>query len=216
MYKQLRTLFARLRNANFDDEQRILRAFPSSIHGDVQKLLPLLPFSRRSVVLADGRAHILDNLVSEFHPIEVFVRTERVEIPYRIYLDELEPDIRTTLTDTQRVIADCIYLRHHNGHVRQKHLENLIGVVDYFVTPFVIQLIGEYVLEILDVVEELMTPSVLSDYAEFINDNPFFWKRTQSRMVSYWDVYYRHRYPEISSYVGKRLVDRLNLASRVG
>lgn len=35
-----------------------------------------------------------------------------------------------------------LYTRHHDGHVRQRHLARIIEVTDSWIVPFVVQLIG--------------------------------------------------------------------------
>ena len=135
-------------------------------------------------------------------------------MPYRIYLNEPVEDKLAALSERQQVILHCLYLRHHDGYIRQKHLEQLIGRTEAFVCPFTVQLLGEYVVEILLVLEKLITSADLTDYAEFLDSNRFYWKQTQSRMVSYWNEYYRADFPRLQDYVGKRLADRLNAAMR--
>lgn len=64
--------------------------------------------------------------------------------------------------------------------VRQRHLEKVLGSTDPWVVPFVVQLVGEYVLEILvvicDELRDLATPGTFGHlaYGQFIVDNPAF------------------------------------------
>ena len=90
----------------------------------------------------------------------------------------------------------------------------MIGRTEAFVCPFTVQLLGEYVVELLLVLEKLITSDDLTDYAEFLDSNRFYWKQTQSRMVSYWNEYYRADFPRLEDHVGKRLADRLSEAMR--
>lgn len=78
---------------------------------------------------------------------------ETVAIPYRIYNEEPETDgSERPLTETQQVILHCLYSRHSDGRVRQRHLEKITASSEPWVVPFVVQLAGEYVLEILDTI----------------------------------------------------------------
>ena len=76
------------------------------------------------------------------------------------------------------------------------------------------KILGEYVVELLDVLERIITGDLVPKYVEFLANNPHFWMRTQSRMVSYWDVYYRNDFPNLRDYIGFNLVNNLNQARR--
>jgi len=62
--------------------------------------------------------------------------------------------------------------------------------------PYVLQLCGEYVIEIgHDIAESVSCslqrdPSTLDAYRRFWRDSPEFVALTYARAVSYWDVYY--------------------------
>jgi len=211
----LRRVFNMFWDRNFEDIERIVKAFPSGLENDVRAVIGILPFSERTLLLAHGNIRHVDFFVAEYKPLVLNLRDEEVKVPYRIYLNEPTDDRIATLSELQQVILHCLYLRHHNGYIRQKHLEKLSDKTETFICPFTVQLLGEYVVEILLVLENLITPSVLADYAEFLSSNIFYWQQTQSRMVSYWNEYYRKDVPRLADYVGKRLADRLNAALRV-
>ncbi|MFI8943276.1 hypothetical protein [Streptomyces syringium] len=103
--------------------------------------------------------------------------------------------------------------------VRQRHLEKVVGSTDPWVVPFVVQLVGEYVLEILvvicDELRDLTTPGTRGHlaYGQFIVDNPAFFARTQRRVVSYWSCYYRGTYASFQGYPGCTLLDLLRSAA---
>lgn len=94
---------------------------------------------------------------ARFPPAEPFevveVQGETVAIPYRIHNEEPETGgSERLLTETQQVILHCLYSRHGDGRVRQRHLEKIMASSEPWVVPFVVQLAGEYVLEILDAI----------------------------------------------------------------
>lgn len=208
----LSRLFNMLWDRNFEDVERVVKAFPRDLEADVRAVVNILPFSERTLLLAHRNVRHLDYLVSEFKPIVVQLCGEELQIPYRIYLNEPTETNVASLSELQKVILHCLYLRHHDGYVRQKHLEQLCGRAEKFICPYSIQLLGEYVIELLLILKTLIEPSVIADYAEFLSANSFYWKQTQSRMVSYWNEYYRQDFPRLKDYVGKHLIDRLNLA----
>ena len=77
--------------------------------------------------------------------IEVRVDGEELVIPYRIYHLDHE-DVFADLTETQSILYSCLLTRHHDGHVRQRHLERILSVHEPWIAPFVVQLTGEYVI----------------------------------------------------------------------
>ncbi len=210
----LKKIFYALTDAHSEDKDRIVRAFPSSVEADVRTVIAILPFHQDRIKLATGEYRRFDNLVSDWRPQVLRLRAEEIQIPYRIYLNEPQPNELSHFSDRQRIIFNCIYLRHDDGFVRQKHLEKLKGIPEYYICPFSIQLLGEYVIEILEVLDTLITDTVIGQYAELLTSNPLFWQQTQSRMTSYWDAYYRYGNPKLRQYIGQRIVDRLNAAIR--
>ena len=120
----------------------------------------------------------------------VYYQGETLCLFYRQYAS---PNISwINFNEIEQTIIHCIYTRHHDGFVRQKHL-NLLTDTNYpdIAVPFVIRLLGEYVLEIqLDTAPFIQKhPKIITD---FIQQNPVFWQRQKSRMASYWDIYYRN------------------------
>lgn len=179
-------------------------AFPRRLHADLRAALKVLP-------------------PAEFPPassFRVLLSDEVVRIPYRIYSPEPSADAEKALPPIQRAVLDCLYTRHHDGWVRQRRLERVIGLVEPWVAPFVVQLVGEYVEEIILAIEQsllpgLDTPGSLADsvYGGFASENPQFVALTGQRATSYWACYYRRRHPELSDYPGYRLVAALEAAA---
>jgi hypothetical protein len=69
----------------------------------------------------------------------------------------------------------------------------------------VVQLTGEYVIEILETVEAHLLGLDPVLCGRFIRDNPAYFQKTEARMISYWDCYYRRLYRYLSDYVGFRV-----------
>lgn len=82
----------------------------------------------------------------------VRVDNENVSIPYRIYHDPAFIDT-ARLTTGQTELLDCLLTRHHSGFVREKHLARIICCHHDWIPPFVVQLVGEYVIQILHVIQ---------------------------------------------------------------
>jgi hypothetical protein len=86
-------------------------------------------------------------------------------------------------------LLDCLFTRHHDGIVRQKHLALIICSHNIWVPCFVVLLVGEYVVEILQVIQENLTHLETSTYADYVRANPEFLALTEQRVISYWDCY---------------------------
>jgi len=181
----------------------LLAAFPASMSSSVRRVVSIVPGA-------------------QYPPtgtFEVAVQDESVSIPYRIYSEELDPSLERSLTGAQRVIARCLYSRHHDGYVRQRNLELLLDSTEPWVAPFVMQLAGEYVLEILETIRQGLGGLAVSGsverrlYGEFIMQNPRFFASTERRVVSYWTCYYRRKYPEFGRYPGSELMEAFRAAA---
>ncbi|KUN83743.1 hypothetical protein [Streptomyces griseoruber] len=177
-------------------------AFPHQLANDVRAVLAVMP---------EARSHP--------SPFSVYVDDEAVAIPYRIYQDELPVDVVRSLSGVQQAILHCLYSRHSDGLVRQRHLEQIASSDEPWVVPFVVQLVGEYVLEILESIQHGLSdlPSKRSAqrlaYGDFIARNPGFFARTERRVVSYWSCYYRWKFPVFGTYPGCHLLELLRAAA---
>lgn len=142
-----------------------------------------------------------------------------MSVPGRIYNDVPSPESVASLSSRQRQVLHCLYSRHCDGWVRQSHLAQILGSSDPWVIPFVVQLVGEYVLEILvDIRDGLRDLGVPGDrlrlaYGEFLVANPAFFARTQRRLVSYWSCYHRAAFRSFQGYPGCTVVDLLRAAA---
>lgn len=193
-------------------KQKLLSAFPKILKSDVEAVLNILPFEINNVILADGQMHKVDSLI---HPFSLTIQLgdELLISPYRLYFNEPGTEIENNLSELQKTILSCIYLRHHNGYLRQRRLEMLVDKNEDWVTPFKLQLLGEYVFEILEVLDKHINDNSLSSYIKLVNENPKYWQQTESRMISYWNEYYRWKYPKLRKYLGRQIADRIKKAN---
>lgn len=178
-----------------NDITKITHCFPASLHDKVRKVVQLLSIEK------SGFIHSASYQV-KFHG-------ETLEFPYRVYFNEPRNTLEKNLTEEEQVILDCIFLRHHNGYIRQRRMERLIDKKQSFIIPFTFQLLGECVKEILMVVDDHINDETIDEYLRFIKENKKYAEQTQNRMVSYWDLYYRVEYPKRKRYIGQRVFDRL-------
>lgn len=178
----------------FNESNTIFDAFPQNLHGDIQ-------------IIHD--TYLSQNL--QIHPdtYEITIKKEIIKIPSRIYIDENIFENPTNLSNNQSEIISCLLTRHHNGFVREKYLKKIINSNNYWTKPFILQLIGEYVIEILEVIYQNLDQNNIQSLKELIEENPVFWNKTMSRVITYWDCYYRGVYKYKQDYVGYKIIKLL-------
>ncbi len=128
----------------------------------------------------------------------VFVNQEVLRLFYRQYLSPTP--ISMTFNSLEKTIFHCIYMRHHDGFVRHDHLKEILKTTHPTIaTPFVIQLLGEYVLQMHHEITLFVKahPTIVH---QFIQHNPAFWHKQKCRVISYWDCYYRNTYKHLKDY----------------
>lgn len=199
---------------------RWLAAFPPAIAGDVALALAAVP--ARSVAMRGGPVLTAHSTDSQRHAYGIVLDGHELAIPARMYNDLIWPaDTPKTLTPVQRTVLGCMYTRHHLGHVRQRWVREIMASDEDFVVPFVVQLAGEYVVEIIaDICNTL--GSELEDsrsataerYGRFLAANPGFLFLTRQRVASYWDCYHRRRYLSPEHYPGHVLLSQFSRAAQ--
>lgn len=176
--------------------EKIKRAFPKHLEENVENVVNILPLSSSMLIHS-----------SEY---EVNLNSEKLIIPYRIYFDEPLKMDEIRLIEVEKEILNCIFLRHKDGYLREIRLKSLLKSNSNFVIPFTFQLLGEYVFEILEVLDKHLKEPNLNLYKSFFEENLEYGQKTKDRMISYWDAYYRRgNYPKLKGYLGYRLMQRI-------
>ena len=136
----------------------------------------------------------------------------RLAIPYRIYnavpANDLAPDPQVSAA------IDCLYTRHNDGFVRQAALRRVLAAEHPWTVPFVLQLLGEYVIEICEDIQlfaetELRStrPAWAGEVRWFAGENPDFIVLTRQRATSYWKCYYQGPHLYRDAYPGLQALD---------
>ena len=86
-------------------------------------------------------------------------------------------------------------------------IEQLLQSDESWIPPFVLQLLGEYVLEIIRVVQAHSAVLKRSEYRRFIIENPAFLQLLKQRIISYWNCYYRAMFPRLKDYPAFQIVE---------
>lgn len=173
---------------------KLKRSFPSCLRKDIEIICEMdeLKFSLN-------------------HDTGVFVtmvNNEKLYIPERIYL--IDNDDIGKYSSIQRNILYCYYTRVHNGFIREKYINKVININHDWAIPYVIKLLGEYVIEILGIIYKNIENIDKCAYKKFIENNKDFYKLTTQRVISYWDCYYRNIYKYKKDYVGFKILDFIN------
>lgn len=170
--------------------------------------------------MRDDVERVFERLPPTRHPAstddigDVEVVGERVRIPYRIYVRGSRLLGAAGLDDRQRRIQACIEKRHDDGYVRAAAVGGLLPPREAFEVPFVVQLVGEYVVEIVQVIHAHLGELDLPEVRAFVAENAGFVARTRRRATSYWDCYYRGRWPRMAEYPGLAVLDALERGAR--
>ena len=167
----------------------IQKAFPSYLHKEATKIADFLQ----------------QNDPKNFRTIgaeAVCLNGEFLELPQRVYFGEYNTQ---SLTLVQEQMLNCLYLCHCNGHLREHYLRELLIVKEDFTLPFIAKLFGDYVIEILEILQSELPNDIRDKLRDFFRGNSLYQKRIESRIASYWDLFYRNVYPDFKKYVGYQL-----------
>jgi hypothetical protein len=157
---------------------------------------------------------------------DVRVDDDWLRIPQRIYNPPSSQADLGRLSDRQSLMLSCLYSRHHDGRVRQQHVQRLLQADERWVAPYIVALVGEYVVEIVQDIADGLAPVATAGtwqhrlYGRLANDNSAFITLTQQRVMSYWREYYAvgysrpgHDVSGRSEYPGFALVRLLRMAA---
>jgi hypothetical protein len=186
----------------------LAQAFPAKVQPEalaaaeaVFRRLGREQWTDRFTVQVEGESILIPSRL-HFAPVRIAER-------WRVAFGGSRPDVGETV----RRMMLCLRTRSGDGFQRQQALRELLVEAEPWSAPFIVALIGEYVVEILRDIEAALSPKLLAALTDFILANPGYWRLTRQRVASYWNVYYRDGSPR-SDYAGFKLVDRLQTSVR--
>jgi hypothetical protein len=160
------------------------------------------PTTRKVIAsVAAGELHAPSSAFS------VNVDHEVLRIPYRLYYSPrlLRWNLSTSY-GVKKLILACLGTRHYDGYLRQQCLGYLLSSMAAWTIPYIVQLAGEYVVEIVDEVAAGITSCETSSLAAFTKQNPDYVAMLERRVTSYWNEYHRRAYPRRSDYPGSKVI----------
>ena len=179
---------------------------------DVSQLAEAFPMSMRTNAVEAGKVvHGLLDPRQWANQVSLLIGGEKILVPRRLRYSEAQSASSNDGRVAQMVA--CLQTQSSNGFDRQRALRSLLPAVQPWSAPFVVTLIGEYVVEIIEDIAGATTPSNVDAMISFISENCDYWELTKQRVASYWNVYYRHKYTKLS-YPGFQLVRTLETSLR--
>ncbi|MBQ4139967.1 MAG: hypothetical protein IJD70_01400 [Clostridia bacterium] len=173
--------------------ERMTRAFPLCLRNDVEQIC-------KKIIIVNNRFHYDDSTKWLLSSGEI------IAIPYRIVLKEPNNSFESSLTQTQKNIYHCIMSRNSDGYIREKHIKALLEKEPpEWAIPYIIKICDEYVVEILQTVYDAINQRDCRKYREICSLNFDYIKRAHTRMISYWNEYYRWDCYRYKDYIGKKL-----------
>ena len=141
-----------------------------------------------------------------------------VLIPVRLHF--ASERLPLSISDEAWLFARALQTRSNDGFERQRAVLDLLADLRPWAAPFIVALIGEYIVEILNDISAALTDENTQTLATFILQNEGFWNTTKRRVASYWNVYYRsngcsemrHAYRR-DEYIGFKITDRIEMAA---
>ena len=158
--------------------------------------------------LAGGPMHAPTGTV-----ISVRVAEEVLKIPYRVYYDKQLLIKATHIPSETGLISLCLGTRHCDGLIREQCLRRLLTFDQKWTVPFVVQLLGEYVIEVVQPIHERFNEEVEAKYVEFFRQNSQYCQYLEQRAVSYWNEYYRFRFAKHKDYPAVKALAALRKAA---
>ena len=157
-----------------------------------------------SAVVSRGQSHTP-------HPQAYYVklRGETLQIPVRTYYDATALREGCARSGAEGTVARCLGTRHDDGFMREQCVIGLLESDQYWTAPFLIHLLGEYVVEVIAPIERMLQEGVPPAFREFVAENPSYMVTLEKRAISYWSCYYRVRFPNKADYPGLHAIAAL-------
>jgi len=186
---------------------------------DAPMLAEAFPSEHHSAAMLAGQAAA--RALSSRQWTERFVvqsEGQNVLIPARLHF--ASERLRLIEGDEAWRFARALQTRSNDGFERQRAARDLLIDLQPWGAPFIVALIGEYIVEILDDVAAALTPEIARTLGDFIVHNQSYWQTTKRRVASYWNVYYRaswsselRRPYRRDEYIGFKLIEELETAA---
>lgn len=151
-------------------------------------------------------------------PIPVQFEGATLIVPRRGYYSVELVDAAIGGSDDGAIVAACLGARSHDGYLRQLSIEALLREPRPWSVPYLVEAVGEYVVEILQVLEGRLPGEFGSHFAAYLIANEDHFSRLCRQCVSYWNEFDRYRYeglyPDWNTYPGARIIADLTATAQ--
>lgn len=137
------------------------------------------------------------------------VTGQRIAIPRRLHFVGLSAG--GNMLSQLNLAARCLITRATDGRLRQRAVRSIISDQSVWVAPFVLMLLGEYVVEIVEDIRDALPVLDQSVYAHLVRDNRQTVQRLRARATSYWDAYHREQYLQKRDYPGLQALHEMEM-----
>lgn len=138
---------------------------------------------------------------------EISILSEKIIIPRRVYYDFPSEKEIEKLNVLQKEILFCIFTRHHDGYLREKNLKEIIKSKNVWIIPFILELLGEYVIEIISLIAENLEEFDKEQFKMFIDNNKGYFEKKSQNVISYWDCYFKFNFRKKREYIGFHILE---------
>lgn len=151
-------------------------------------------------------------------PIDVLFEGGKLLLPSRLYYSVEQVDAAIGGSGDGVLVAACLGSRCDDGFLRQRSIEALLREPRPWSVPYLVEAVGEHVLEILQALDGQIPEELRPHLADYLvaNESRFLYRCRQC--VSYWNQFDRYRYdglyPDWNDYPGARIIATLAEAAR--
>lgn len=100
-----------------------------------------------------------------------------------------------------------LYTQSTNGYIREIAILKLMKDDPNSSIPYLVQLLSEYVIEIIISIADNITKTQQELIIQYLNANPEYYDRIKDRISSYWDCYHRWQYPKLKYYPPNQIIN---------
>jgi hypothetical protein len=124
--------------------------------------------------------------------IDVTFEGTIIRIPYRVYYAVETVDAAIQRGGDGAIVAACLGSRSNDGYLRQRCVETMLTDPRPWSVPYLVETLGEYVIEILQVFDGRVPERLEPEIAQYLVANEAHVLRLCRRCVSYWNEMYRY------------------------
>jgi hypothetical protein len=172
-------------------------AFPPHLREEAKRISKM--FKKENLISNVGSGVTTDY-------VEYRVDGYTVSFPYRIYFNEISDEQFSSCSETEQRMLHCLFTRSCDGYVREKHIKALLSErLAEWEIPFIIKCSDEYVVQIVELIYDALKNENNDMIKAFCRNNQMSFCKSYSRMISYWNEFYRYECYKYKNYIGRKL-----------